>query len=435
MEILLGVAVVAAVPLAVVAFAQTLRHPAWILALYGALVPFGSSLRVPGIPDQFGTLSTLVGMLATGLVFAHLVLGGRRAVRIPSPVPAFVLLVAWSGSTLAWTVNPSATTESLILLTSLVSFYVVVALLDVSSRDLRVIEVGIVVGGAVVGFQGVLQIVTAGAVVGTEAFEGRLTAAGGGGAGAQADPNITAASLLLPLAVSFGRASAEGPLGRRAAWAAGATGCLLGIVLTASRGALLALAVVIFTLVVVENRRSVRKAMAASAVAGVVLLVVIAPVGTVERLFSTERGSSGRTSIWEVGVRACTRYCWAGSGLGTFPDVHEEGVLSNASAESKRLRFEAHDLWLALAVETGFVGLLLAGAGFFAVIAQIRRMPWWIRGPPLAAVAGVLTANIFLANLEFKYLWLVLAYGALVTNRHRSTLVEQGEPQDRELAW
>lgn len=434
MEVLIGLAVVAAVPIVVVSVVGALREPAWLLAVYAALVPFGSSLRVPGLPGPFGTLSTVVGMLATAGVVVHLALGGRRALEVPSPVPAFVLLVAWAGSTLAWSVNPVATADSLILLASLVAFYAAVAFLDVSDRGLVGIDAGIVVGGAILGSQGVLQILTAGGLTGTEAFEGRLTAAGGGGPGAQADPNITAASLLLPLAVAFGRAaSAQEPASRRLAWGAGATACLLGVVLTASRGALLALTVLVATLILVEERRVVRGVLAGSAVAGLVVLVALAPTETVDRLFTTETGSTGRTSIWEVGGRACTRYCWAGSGLGTFPDVHEEAVLSDASAESKRLRFEAHDLWLALAVETGVLGLALAAAGFLAAVADIRGLPRTIRGPPLAALAGVLTANIFLANLEFKYLWLVLAYGAVVVNHHRGSLVEHDEPQDQEL--
>jgi hypothetical protein len=65
-------------------------------------------------------------------------------------------------------------------------------------------------------------------------------------------------------------------------------------------------------------------------------------------------------------------------------------------------------------IEMGVAGLLLAAAGLFLIVRSVVRLPRLRRGPPLAAITAVLTANMFLSNFNFKYFWFVLTYGVVV---------------------
>jgi hypothetical protein len=129
--------------------------------------------------------------------------------------------------------------------------------------------------------------------------------------------------------------------------------------------------------------------------------------------------SSGRTSIWHVGLAACPQYCPFGSGWGTFPDVYAatQATVPGASVlTGTGGSYQPHNLWLLAAIELGLPGLLLMAAGLGLALLEALRLPASLRRAPLSALVGTIVAATFLSNLEFKFFWMALIAVALAHN-------------------
>lgn len=389
---------------ALLAFA-TLRRPTLWLGIYAAIVPISAALpfSLP-LPEPFGSPSTMVGAILI-VVLGVEVVAARATVRVLSPtVPVWLLFTGWAALTVVWSVNVRATFSDLLLLVSLVTLYLLVAVSPFSRRDLRNLEHGALTGGVVVGLYASAQILTGAITTGDSV---RLSTGEGSG-----DPNILAASLMLPIAIALGRALHATSGGRRALYLVSAGIPVVAVVLTASRGALVTMAILLLVLGITGGSR--RSALFYGAVPLVVAVAVLAlgPSGTLERIVG-KGDSSGRSGIWKIAVSECPEYCAFGSGWGTFADVHQEALLNDPRATGRALRFESHNIFIGTGIELGIIGVMLLAAGLWLAIRGAARLPRSVRGPPLAAITALVIANVFLNNLEFKYFWLVLIYAAI----------------------
>ena len=403
-----GVLLLAAlVPLGAAASVLGVRSPAAAIAVYAALVPVGSSIPVPGLPDPFDTLSTVVGFVATASALVHLAVAPRRAADV-GPVPAWLLLAGFAGAGAGWSVDAGATIDDALLLLSLVALATSAALLHLDARDVARIDAGIAVGGAIAGAWGLVQVVT-GTLPQSGAGIPRFATAGGGGEAG--DPNITAAALLLPLLVAVARSLEPGQR-HRLAYGAAAALTSVGVVLTVSRGGLVGLLVGLAVLALIERSGRTWALVVVLPVAALVVGLLTVPDAVEQR--AQQGNTTGRAEIWDVAIGACPEWCWTGSGLGTFPDIHEAAVLEEPTAGGRILRFESHSLWLGSLIEIGLVGFALVVASLLLPGWRIRRAPRRVRAPAIAALVALAVTNTFLQNLEFKYFWLVLMYAALV---------------------
>ena len=223
--------------------------------------------------------------------------------------------------------------------------------------------------------------------------------------------NNQAAALLLPVAIASAR-TLGGPLRARKLYGAATLLLIFGIVMTGSRGGLLATAVVLGTVLVLSGaRRATVVGLAAAAAVLLVAVFVLNPGGVGQRQLN-ETSSSGRTDIWAVGMEACRVYCLAGTGWGGFPTAYslEQSSVPEARVLERGTSFEPHNLLMLAAVEAGVLGLLLVLLGLGLALRGAVRLPPAMRGPPVAALLGTLVSSIFLSNLEFKFFWAVLIY-------------------------
>jgi O-antigen ligase len=106
-------------------------------------------------------------------------------------------------------------------------------------------------------------------------------------------------------------------------------------------------------------------------------------------------------------VEACRTRCAAGAGLGNFPEAFNQAYPFSAASKNIGLNQAAHNVYLGIAVEMGLGGLTLFLLAILAEWRALTRTPLRERAPGLrAALLGLLTVNVFLSAIWFKYFWL-----------------------------
>jgi O-antigen ligase len=399
--LVLLIAAVAA-PLVVAYVVACFRDPLrFALPPYAALMPFSSLLAVGSGP--FGSLSSMLGMLLGISVLAQLVTTRRGAPRLPLAVPVWLAFLAVCSFSLMWSIAPSVTLSSVAVLASLVLLFVALVLTRFDAETLRRFETAVVVGGVLVVCYGLFQLV----FTGLPAPDGRSARFGNDLLGA----NNQASSLLLPLAIAAARAM-TGPARSRLANAGTAALLLFGILMTGSRGGLLATLVVLGGVVLLgAGTRAVKGILLAVAVVVLTAVFVIQPGGVGQRQL-TDSSSSGRTDIWTVGLHSCPLYCLRGAGWGTFPTVYQQQLPSTPQAKflARGVAYQPHNIFILAVVESGVLGLLLMLAGLGIAVVGALRLPQRWRGPPAGALLGTIASAFFLSNLEYKFFWAVLVY-------------------------
>ena len=396
----------ASLPLLALVVLLATRHPVrGPITAYAAVLPFGSAvgLPVPGVPSSFRTLSSALGLLAVGACLLHVVLRGTAPGRLRAVLGAALLVPAVAVGSWVWSVDPSTTASAVPALASVVALFAVTCLVVPEPGDLRRLYLAVVLGGAGTGIYA-LGLAATGSLPAPDGGAPRFATAGGGGEGA--DPNITAASLLLPFVLGLATVFRARRTGARLL-ATAATLCVAaGILLTGSRGGLLAAGVAL--LVLVWQARGAAWAAAALAVgAGVLLLAVTTlPAASGDRIASAS--STGRAQVWQVGLRTCEHSCLFGTGWSTFATDYRNTLLVAPDLAGHGVHsYRAHNMWLALLVEVGVVGVLVMVLLVGLLLREVARLARPARAPLLAALAAVLTANLLLNNASFKYFWLV----------------------------
>src|SRR5919201_2504156 len=218
-----------------------------ILPLYAGLVPVGSvfSLPIP-LPPPFNSLSSLLGALAIVAVLLHLAIFRRP--RVPElPVGLWLLFLAWICTTISWTIDPSSSKQALMLALPLLLLVFVCAVLRFDERDLYAWRLAIILGGIAVGLYA-FSLLIRGAPLPTHGVTQRFSIQTGVG---ELDPNILAASLLLPISLSVERLLLGGsvllrPRTWRVLGGAGVFFCLAALLLTGSRGGVVAAFIAVF---------------------------------------------------------------------------------------------------------------------------------------------------------------------------------------------
>ena len=396
------VVVVAVLPLILAFVIACLRDPLrFALPTYAALIPSSSLLSIA--PGPFGSVSSLLGLLLGVALLAQFVTTRESTPRLPLAVPIWLSFLALTGLSLFWSIAPGETVEGFVVLASLIVLFVALAVSRFDPTSLRRFEIALVLGGVLIVCYGLLQLTVLG---GLPAPDGRAARFGNDLLGA----NNQAAALLLPLAIAAAR-TLSGRRPSRLLHGAATLLLIFGVLMTGSRGGLLATLVVLGTAVAYSSAR--RGAVVSLGVAAAVLLLVVVAVnpGGIANRFR-DADSSGRTDIWTVGLSACSEYCLVGAGWGTFPTVYalEQASASEAKVLKRGTAYEPHNIFLLAVVEAGVAGLVLLVLGLATAVRTAHRLPRRLRGPPMAALLGTIVSSVFLSNLEFKFFWAVLAY-------------------------
>lgn len=334
-----------------------------------------------------------------------------------------VAYLAWCVLGLTWATSPGDVMYSLerYVPNFLVFFVVYAAVRD--RRDVIALAAFFVLGSAVAAGDAVLSPPSASAYAGVSRIGGTF-----------GDPNYLAAVLVIGFALSLAltRVRRLRSVGRATAGAAAAL-CLLGVLLSVSRGGLIALAVALGAGVLVAGRWRGRLAFSATVVIvfAAAYFLFLAPAASRHRLTSTADGGSGRTTIWAVGWREVQANPVTGVGAGNFSDAGAQYVLKPGQSAHEAASFTAyfidtptvaHNTYLEVLAEEGIVGMALLLAVIIGCLACVHRAALAFRASgdqemELLAYAtfcgalGFLAASFFLSEEYSKQLYLVLAMG------------------------
>lgn len=383
-----------------------LSRPAWLLLLaFVFAIPWEYSLD---LGEPLGNVARFLGVLL--LLASVPVALARGRVRPPGLVQALVLaLYLWFCLTCLWSIDPITT------LTKLRAFFqemMVVALVwefAESTDDLRNLLRALVAGCWM------LALLTLYAFRSSEAIalqQVRFSAYG-------QDPNDVARflDLGLPLAALVARTDTR----RAVRWLALAylPAALAAIVLTASRGGVLAALVALSgsALLLLRGRARVQLAAFFSLPVLVATVWIAIPRAILERLATTpgelRSGSLNlRMEIWQMGWRAFSRAPLLGHGMGNF--TLAAGLSPNDTA---------HNTPLAITVGGGLIALFLSLAIVFAVLRAILSLPSSPRLAFLTAVTVWTITSMTATAEESRFTWLLVALPALAARLQQDELI------------
>lgn len=365
-----------------------LRWPVtFVFGAYVFVLPFN---HVAVVADSGGVSATkLIGIVAVG-AFVAAGLVAKRFVKPPASALWCIALVLWGVTTLAWSVAPEEASARLPTIFSIVALYLAAVCFRVSERELRIVCLLAMMGGALAA--------TAGVISGFDADTPNVGRATLSVAGQTANPNGVGQSLLLPIGAAIGLlVSSRNILGRVIALAViGAIGA--AIFLTMSRGSLLALTIMLCVLLL-RSRVRWQVVVVVGVLAGLVQFMPDMFFQRIDMLITGEEASGARrTEIWKVGLTLLPRFGWFGSGLDTFPTIAGVDALGT------------HNTYLGVWVEQGVVGLALLLMMFFSHLRLARRASSGTSevGFPVAIEAvcyAILVAACFGDDLWGKPFW------------------------------
>jgi O-antigen ligase len=258
-----------------------------------------------------------------------------------------------------------------------------------------------------------------------DASEGRLTST-------LLDPNLLAASLVAGAALAAGLfALSPSPPARILSGLAGAA-CMIALLLTGSRGGLVAALVTFGAAIALAAGHRIRVAAAALAVVGAswLFFAAFAPETLSERLTQPTQGEEriqeGRATIWQVAWRGFEANPVSGLGAGNFRVsshryVLEPGTLARTDEVIERPQV-VHNAHLEVLTELGVVGAALFLGIVVLCLGSLVRAARRFRalgdlGLSAAATCialaliAMLAANFFFSDQYGKQIWVLLALG------------------------
>jgi O-antigen ligase len=440
-----------------------IRPSRTIVPLYAASLPIASAIDVPiPLPAPFNSLSSVLGAVAIVTCAGHLLIYRRTS--IPSGnAGLWVLFLGWACLTGFWALEPASAFRTMMIASSLIALMLIVSALPLTARDFEAIRFAVMLSGLIVGLYAVyLQAI--GAQFPTHGVSQRFSITTDP---EQSDPNILAASLLMPL----GLALEQMVLGTSRWWrnwsdsrsrALGTIAALfttISILFTASRGGLVS-AIIVFAGTLFycakapggrERVRATLRSIGVTLLGGTIAIMLTAyflPRLTaraetrllnpaIQRTLRAQGDPSGRGEIWQAGLVACENHCLLGVGIGNFARIYNQVFAFSGADENVGYNRVAHNLYLSLAVETGLVGLTLFGVALVAEWARLSSPRMMSIGPSFKPLLiGLLIANIFLSAVWFKYFWLVFTLiRAAEASASPSMELERDHPLPPQVRW
>ncbi len=419
--------IVALVPLVALVFLWPVEIS---LGLFALLVPFDSIATI-GSESGGPTLTRAVGA-AAGMILLMAAFGQRRLQRPPKAALWWGLFIAWGAITVLWAVDTQTAIERLPTAASLFFLYLVAVSIRMTEKEVSRVVMMAIAGAVGASLISIHTFISGGGV--------RSTLMSGS---AEADPNFLASALLLPFCLAVGEVLSERGGLRKLVMLVAAGIIALGILFTMSRGALLAVAVMVIVYFW-QAEKKWRIFVPAFLVGGAVIFMP-------DRFFSrisgvvTDRGA-GRLDIWIAGLHTLKHYFLQGAGINNFANAYQ--FYAGEAPVFRGYNRASHDIYLGTAVELGALGFVCLVMAFKTQL----KMPSGVPGergysrllPYRVACWGILAAGMFVDLLwskQFWLSWMLLAIAVRATSEARvsdsvlSSVQPETEPMTAMPYW
>ncbi|MBV8149503.1 MAG: O-antigen ligase family protein [Candidatus Eremiobacteraeota bacterium] len=389
--------------------------------LYVLSVPFDSITTL----TSFGSLTRLLAMIS-GVAILLFVARTRRAVPPPRALLWWVAFYAWAAATAFWAIDDRPVFGALSTALQLLALYTAVAMIPIERNGLRFVCVTVVVGGVAAAAYAIYQL-HSGNLAGVSANRLTITNFSVDPTANAIDPNHFAAALLLPIALCATQVLHQ----RRHVVMVANAACLgvlvLALALCQSRGAVLALCLLLLYFLPFVGRLARARLVVLMGASMFAAAVFGAQLGMWDRFADTfSTGGSGRTSIWQIGLVAFKSHWLLGAGFGNFAFAYDEALLKTAHANwysNQIWDLSSHNVFLGMSVEVGLIGLALFLAAWGAQFVMLRCIDRQDPEYPLrvaleGAVLATFVSAFFLDIFFTKYFWLTFMLVTLVRGAH-----------------
>jgi O-antigen ligase len=394
---------------------MTLRQPFHMrvaflfLWLFVFTIPIEDSVHIAGL----GTISKLAGMIALGV--GAIALGMQGKIRLPGLVHVLLgAFVLWSAMTLRWSISPDDTQQRIVTYVELLCLTLLVwEFCPDTSHVLSLME-AFVIGCLAPAFDTVTRY-----LLGEQTFYKRYATEG-------FDPNDLALMLALSLPMAY-YLSLRRTGGRRWLYLFQMVAVIVAILLTASRGGTVAMAVglslVVWTMPILPARR--RAVLIAVLAVMIPTAAVLVPASSWRRLSTlaseVSKGTlNSRTVLWKIGWDAFGGKAFQGVGSGAYPEV-----VAPVLGRPWGFTAVAHNSFISVLVETGLIGFAIFLSALAAMASRARRMPWLERRFWLTVLATWTIGVCSLTWEQRKPTWLIFALLAA----HAGVLVRVNRPR------
>lgn len=370
------------------------RWPLLPLVIFAALIPLEEMVAIPGL----GTISRFAGVLFAVTYgvprLGHLALGAM-------PAAAWAYL-AWAILSVGWAIDLDTASGELPTLIQL--FLIALLVADFVVQRPTIVRPALwaySLSAAATALLGIVYFVGLGSGVDVRA------------AAIETQSPAHFAAVLLP-AVVFGLYELVNGE-RRVLGGAVAAITTIGVVVSGTRGAWVAVAIVVLFVILPQLRMRGRVALVAASLALVLLAYQVPGVSEllVERTGSAvSSGGAGRADIWSVGATIYQSAPVLGVGFANFPIAYTDDVVRASNVSSYTLSGAGpHNLVIGTLVELGPLGLTLLALFLGPLV--IRR-GWGPDGAVVqAALASLVTMALFLDIFgNRKQVWLVIGIAA-----------------------
>jgi len=379
------------------------------LGLYVLLVPFDNLLS---LDPRYGTVTKLVAICA-GLALVFALVRNRRWVPPHRAVWLWLGLLVWMALSVFWALDSVEATTRLITYAELMVLYLVIAMMPLTPTDFKLFSITVILGAFVASFYAV-HLFHSGINVQNATIDQQVASRVFVRVGeSHIDPNAFAAALLLPIALMMTFILQRQWSVTKLALIGVLLVLLGGIYVSASRGAELAIGMMMIYLLIRGRHRAQ------------VLLFCVVGLGTTLILTNPfarfgdamKTGGAGRLSIWKVGFEAFKNHWLVGAGVGNFPVAYDKAYIFIYQNYIAGWHRASHNVFLGLAVELGIIGLAL---GLIAWYQQWRMLSFITKSEPLydlrialeSTILGLFVASLFLPSLPDKYIWLAFGFMA-----------------------
>jgi O-antigen ligase len=405
------------------------RRPEYMLVLLVGAATLDVSGRLLAVGPLKLTVYQALAAIALLYTARRLKDGESRFLGTPLDLPILVYVVLVFVSIVS-AISPSiALVQSVSLLSSVLLTYLVVILADSPSR-LRTVVAGVLIVATGIGILGILENFKIFTITGYLLDWGSQTIRS---TATFKDPNIMGSFQMTAIALALPLLLTTKDRWKRLAYLAGLLVAGMGLATTASRGALGALFIAVFVILLVIRVRISMKLVVVALVGTLLvatLFFVASPEWFENRVLNVAQDNSAMSRVY-MGESALqmARENPLGIGMGNYAELYPfyRSVLVRSNL------VESHTAYLTILVETGVLGLLM----FAIILVRFAYLVWRTARAPgvdrvlhacavgaLAAMVG-LAAQAFTYSLESsKFWWLALGVGLAAEGISRTQRAE-----------